>query len=187
MAERGRARGAGASGRVAWRVADVQALPYPDETFDCVLSSFGAQLAPRPLQAAGELARVARPGGFVALTAWIPRGLPGRMEELVERHAPLPDGVPGPHQWGIESVARRRLAPLLEDLQMRARTLSLRFDSADAAFEALVRAEPLDEEHREAVRPGFERLLSSCNNRPPAAEIDARYLVVLGRRRGDAV
>jgi SAM-dependent methyltransferase len=178
MVERGRARCPGAS----WRVADVEALPYDDGEFDAVLSNFGAQLAPRPAVAARELVRVARPGGFVALSAWIPRGLPGRMWELVERHAPLPDGVPGPDQWGVEPVARRRLAPLLEDLQVRVRTLPLRFDSADAAFEALLHAEPLGEQHLDAVRPRFDRLLSSCNSRAPAVEIDARYLAVVGRR-----
>jgi hypothetical protein len=105
------------------------------------------------------------------------------MDELVERFAPLPDGVPQPDRWGVEEVARRRLRPLLEDLQLRARTLPLRFDSTEAAFETLLRAHPLDEQDREALRPRFERLLSSCNNRPPAVEIDARYLAVVGRRK----
>jgi hypothetical protein len=127
--------------------------------------------------------RVTRPGGFVALAAWIPRGLPGRLDELVEPFAPLPDGVPQPDRWGVEEVVRRRLGPLLEDLQVRTRTLPLRFDSTDAAFEAMARPYPIDEQDREALRSRFERLLSSCNNRPPAVEIDARYLAVVGRRK----
>jgi SAM-dependent methyltransferase len=177
MVERGRGR----CGLAGWRVGDVQALPYPDESFDAVLSSFGACLAPRPLLAAGELTRVAKPGGLVALSAWIPRGLPGRLDELLEPYAPLPDGVPRLDRWGVEAVARRRLTPLLETLQLRSRTLTLRFDSAAAAFEALLRPHLLDDEELAAVRPGFERLLASCNNRPPAVEIDARYLVAVGR------
>jgi SAM-dependent methyltransferase len=175
----GRARCPAAS----WRVADVQELPYDDGGFDAVLSSFGAHLAPNPRRAAEELVRVARPGGFVALAAWVPRGLPGRMDELVEPLAPLPDGVPRPDRWGVEAVARRRLGSLLEDLQLRTRTLPLRFDTPEAAFVALLRPHYLDEARREAVRPAFERLLTSCNNRPPAVEIDARYLVAVGRRR----
>jgi SAM-dependent methyltransferase len=180
MAERGRARCPAAS----WRVADVQALPYDDGEFDVVLSSFGAQLAPNPQEAAAELVRVARAGGFVALAAWVPRGLPGRMEELVDPFAPLPDGVPGPDRWGVEEVVRGRLGPLLEDLQVRTRTLPLRFDSADAAFEAMIRRHPLDPEQRTALRPAFERVLGSCNNRPPAVDIGARYLAIVGRRPG---
>ena len=179
MVERGRARCPAAF----WRVADVQELPYGDGEFDAVLSSFGAHLAPNHREAAEELVRVARPGGFVALAAWIPRGLPGRMDELVERFAPLPEGVPAPDRWGVEEVVRRRLTPLLEDLQLRTRTLPLRFDSPDAAFDALLRAHPLDDQDRDALRPRFERLLSSCNSAAPAVEIDARYLVVVGRRK----
>ena len=179
MVERGKARCPAAF----WRVADVQELPYDDGEFDAVISSFGAHLAPKPSQAAGELVRVTRPGGFVALAAWIPRGLPGRMDELVERFAPLPDGVPQPDRWGIEEVVRRRLGPLLDDLQLRTRTLPLRFDSPDAAFETLLLAHPLAEQDREALRPRFERLLSSCNGGAPAVAIDARYLVSIGRRK----
>jgi SAM-dependent methyltransferase len=179
MVERGKARCPAAF----WRVADVQELPYDDGEFDAVISSFGAYMAPSPAAASAELVRVARPGGFVALTAWIPRGLPGRMDELVERFAPLPEGVPQPDRWGVEEVVRRRLGPLLEDLQLRTRTLPLRFESAEAAFEALTRAHPLDRQDREAVRPWFQRLLSSCNTAPPAVEIDARYLAVVGRRK----
>ena len=179
MVERGRLRCPSAF----WRVADVQELPYDDGEFDAVLSSFGAHLAPNPREAAEELVRVTRPGGFVALAAWIPRGLPGRMHELTERFAPLPDGVPQPDRWGVEEVARRRLGPLLEDLQLRTRTLPLRFDSPDAAFETLLRAHLLDEQDHKALRPRFERLLSSCNSGAPAVEIDARYLALVGRRK----
>jgi SAM-dependent methyltransferase len=184
MVQRGRARCGAAGERVGWRVADVQALPYPDGSFDVALSSFGASLAPRPLEAARELVRVTRQGGFVALAAWAPRGLPGRLDELIEPIAPLPDGIPSPDRWGAEAVARRRLAPLLDRLQLRSRTLPLRFESPDAAFEALLRPHLLDAEQKAALRPGFERVLGSCNNRPPAVEIDARYLVAVGQVPG---
>jgi SAM-dependent methyltransferase len=184
MVKNGRARCGAAEARVGWRVADVQDLPYPDGSFDAALSSFGACLAPRPVRAARELVRVTRPGGLVALSAWIPRGLPGRLDELVEPFAPLPDGIPRPERWGVDTVVRRRLGPMLERLQLRTRTLPFRFESVDAAYEALLRPHPLDDQQRAALRPGFERLLASCNNRPPRVEIDARYLVAVGRVPG---
>ena len=93
MVERGRARCGDA---VHWRVGDASALPYADGEFDVVASSFGAALAPRARRAARELVRVTRPGGTVALTAWVPRGLPGRLDELVEPLDPRPDGVRPP-------------------------------------------------------------------------------------------
>jgi SAM-dependent methyltransferase len=159
-----------------WRVGDVQALPYPDGEFDAVLSSFGAVLAPRARRTAGELARVAKPGGVVALAAWVPRGLPGRLDELVV----LPDGVRPPADWGVQAVLQQRLEPLLEGLEVRTRTVQLRFEDADAFFSALLRPYELDFDE---VRPWLERLLASCSTAPPPrVEIDARYLIAIGRR-----
>jgi SAM-dependent methyltransferase len=185
LADRGRERCPDAR----WRVGDVQALPYEDGAFDVVLSSFGAALAPRARRMARELVRVVRPGGVVSLTWWVPRGLPGRMDELVEGMAPLPDGIRSPADWGVQAVVRQRLEPLLEQLELRTRTVRLSFPDADAVFEALVRPTPLDGEQRAAIRPAFDELLSSCNNAPPPlgdeprpVEVDARYLIALGRR-----
>jgi SAM-dependent methyltransferase len=166
--ERGRARTLAA---VRWARADVQALPYADAAFDVVISTFGAALAPRARQTAAELARVLRPGGRLVLTAWVPRGLPGRLDE----HLPLPDGVPAPTGWADEATARRRLEPHFERLERRTRTVALAFPDPGAMAAALAVPDP--------VRPAFDRLLAAQNNRPPAAEVDARYVVWAGDRR----
>jgi SAM-dependent methyltransferase len=154
----------------AWRDLDLQDLPYPDESFDGVRSSFGAALAPRPRRMARELVRVVRPGGVVAITAWVPKGLPGRLDELLER----PEGVRAPSDWGRQDVMSQRLGPLLEGLELRTRTVQLRFADA-GAFAAALHAPP-------ALRPQFERLLASCNNAFEGVEVDARYLLATGRR-----
>ncbi len=158
----------------AWANLDLQALPYAESAFDAVLSPFGAALAPRPKRAARELLRVVRPGGVVGLTAWAPKGLPGRLDELVER----PEGVPAPSDWGRHEVATRRLDPLLEALELRTRTVQLAFASPEALFAALLRPHDLGPEQR----PALDRLLASCNNHTGGGvEIDARYLLAVGR------
>lgn len=182
MIGRGRKRSEGAGADIGWLVADAQDLPYGDASFDAVLSSFGASYAPRALRTARELVRVVRPGGLVALTAWVPRGLPGRLDELVEDVEPLPDGVLWPSAWGREAAVRRRLGPLLEDLELRTRTLRMSWPSATRAFEVLTAPYWLDEYKLAALRPAFDRLLASCNDRPPEVELNARYLIVTGRR-----
>lgn len=154
----------------AWRELDLQALPYDDEEFDAVLSSFGAALAPRPRRMARELVRVVRPGGLVAITAWVPKGLPGRLDELVDR----PEGVRAPSDWGRQEVMTERLGPLLDALEVRTRTVQLRFADADELAAAL--------QAPAAVRSQFDRLLASCNNLLEGVEIDARYLLATGRR-----
>jgi SAM-dependent methyltransferase len=173
MVERGRSR---CGDRVTWARADVQALPYDDGAFDVVISAFGAALAPRARRTAHELARVLRPGGRLVLAAWVPRGLPGRLDE----HVALPEGVLPPSAWADEETARRRLEPHLDELERRTRTVRLAFPSPDAMFEALARPFGLPDSNR----PAFDRLLAAQNNRPPAAEVDARYVLYAGRRRG---
>jgi SAM-dependent methyltransferase len=179
MVERARAR-LGDRARLA--VADARQLPYAEASFDAVLSTFGASLAPDAERAAAELARVARPGAVVCLCAWVPRGLPGGLQEHVERLAPLPAGVPSPAEWGRQAIARERLEPLLDRLELRTRTVPLSFDSIEAAFDAIAGPAPLDEEGREQLRPTFDRLLRSCNNVSVGVEISARYLIAIGRR-----
>jgi SAM-dependent methyltransferase len=134
-------------------------LPYPDAGFESVRSCFGAAAAPSPGRMARELVRVVRPGGEVAITAWSPRSLPGRLEEC---------------DWGDQAVTTRRLGPLLEGLELRTRSVQLRFPDADALAAALG-VEPRMREH-------FDQLLASCNNRSEGVEVDARYLLAIGRR-----
>jgi hypothetical protein len=71
---------------------------------------------------------------------------------------------------------------LLDELQLLTRTVPLRFPSPEAFFDALLRPLPLGPHDRDAVRPELERVLASCNNRPPEVEVGARYLIALGRR-----
>ena len=160
MVARGRAR----VPRASWLRADVQDLPYPDGAFDHVLSSFGAVLAPRPKRAARELVRVCARGGTVAITAWTPGSLPGRVEGLVHR----PEGVRSPADWGREAVARRRFESLLEDVIVQTRTIVLTFPDEDALLAALLRPHGLDD----------APALRGCG-----AQVRAQYLLVRGRRR----
>lgn len=61
---------------ISWREADVEALPYEDESFDAALCQFGLMLFPAPEAALHEMKRVLRPGGRLAVAVF------GALEEL---------------------------------------------------------------------------------------------------------
>jgi hypothetical protein len=69
---------------------------------------------------------------------------------------------------------------VLESLERRTRTVALRFHSPDAMWDALAVPLGLDD----SARPAFDRLLAAQNNSPPKVDVDARYVVYAGRRRG---
>ena len=88
---------------VDWVAGDAEDLPFGDESFDAVLSTFGVQFAPRHAVAAQELARVCRPGGTIGLVNWTPAGQVGELLRTVGRYMPAPPAfASSPPLWGSE-------------------------------------------------------------------------------------
>ena len=95
---------------------DVEALPYPDASFDAVLSQYGHMFAPRPELAVAEMLRVLKPGGRIAFSTWPPELFIGRMFSLVGQYLPPPPGVPPVTLWGDPNVVRERLGDKVVEL-----------------------------------------------------------------------
>lgn len=76
-----------------------------DDSFDLVVSIFGAMFAPRPLDVAKEVVRVTRPGGRIVMGNWIPND-PTFVAQLLRVSTayspPPPEGFVSPMTWGIE-------------------------------------------------------------------------------------
>ena len=100
---------------IDWREGDAESLPFPDESFDVVMSSCGLMFAPDQQRVAQEVARVTRPGGRIAIQAWTPESGVGRMFRVVSRYVPPPAGVPSPFEWGDEEKVRSLLGASFED------------------------------------------------------------------------
>jgi SAM-dependent methyltransferase len=104
---------------------DVEALPYPDASFDVVLSQFGHMFAPRPAQAVSEMLRVLKPGGRIAFSTWPPELVIGRLFDLVTTYLPGPPGAAAPSEWGEPRVVGARLGEAVRDVEFHRDELSI--------------------------------------------------------------
>jgi len=85
---------------VQFQVADAEKLPFPDASFDAVVSTFGVMFTPNQQQAAHELVRVCKAGGRIGLANWTPAGFIGQLFRMLGSHVPPPAGVKSPALWG---------------------------------------------------------------------------------------
>ncbi len=111
LLEHARANSDIAGCNIDWTEGDAENLPYPDASFDVVLSQFGHMFAPRPDVVVREMRRVLKPGGRVAFATWPPEHFVGRFFALVGKHSPAPPpGASPPPLWGSVPVINERLA-----------------------------------------------------------------------------
>ena len=110
LIEQARARAREAGVQAEFREGDAEQLPFPDASFDVIISVFGAMFAPRPERVTSELLRACRPGGTIAMANWTPSGFVGKMFALSAKHVPPPPGIPAPSMWGDEAVVRERFS-----------------------------------------------------------------------------
>jgi ubiquinone/menaquinone biosynthesis C-methylase UbiE len=97
LLEEARARAAREGLRIRFDEGFAETLPYPDGSFDVLVSMFGIMFSPLPATVASEMARVLRPGARLALANWTPSGFGGKMSAVVGRYLPpLPQGTISP-------------------------------------------------------------------------------------------
>ena len=100
LLERARERAAAERLDLEFREADAEALPFPDGSFDVVVSTFGVMFTPDQDRAAAEMIRVCRRGGRIGLANWTPEGFIGQVFKTIGRHLPPPTGARSPALWG---------------------------------------------------------------------------------------
>ena len=85
--------------------ADAENLPFDDESFDVIISTFGVAFAPNQKKAATELLRVCASGGRIALANWVPGDFIAEIFKIVTKFAPAAKGLASPLIWGnLESL-----------------------------------------------------------------------------------
>jgi ubiquinone/menaquinone biosynthesis C-methylase UbiE len=158
-----------------FRRGDAEAPPFPDESFDAVLSNFGLLHLGHPERAVSEFARVLRPGGRVALTVWdVPertRLLGVFVDAVAAAGATAPTDIPvGPPFFRFsddEEFARLLVDAGLEEPVVRTLSFVQSIPSPDGLWQgmlggtvrtsALVLRQPRD--IQEEIRAAFDRIV----------------------------
>ncbi len=104
-----REKASAAGVEIEWVEGDAQQLPFEDDRFDRVLSTFGHMFAPDHERTAAELKRVTRGDGAISICCWTPEGAIGRMFRTIAQLAPPQPGTSSPLLWGTEDHVRELL------------------------------------------------------------------------------
>jgi SAM-dependent methyltransferase len=176
---------------ITFELGDAEELPYPDDSFDIVLSTFGVMFTPNHGKVADEVVRVCRPQGRIGLANWTPEGFVGNMLKTVGSHAPPPPGVQSPVLWGTEQHLHEIFGDRV-DLDIQERDFVFRFHSADHYVEVfsnfygpiVTALGRLDEDGGRRLKTDLKGLaLSFGHPIEDSFEIPSSYLEVVGRVR----
>ncbi len=129
LLDKGRARAQAEGLQVRFEPADAEALPYPDGSFDVVLSTFGAMFTPDHARVANEMLRVVRSGGRIGLANWTSQGFIGRLFQVIGAYIPPPAGLQSPAHWGSEPHIVALFGVQAEGLRSERRHFHFRYRS----------------------------------------------------------
>lgn len=183
-------------------IADAEDLPMADDAFDVVVSNFAHIFAPRHDVVAGEMARVCRPGGVVACTAWAHDDNPHRGAfDIVQRYLGSEDGQgeagpgddPSNADWGDPAYLRDRFASHDVDMTVERHVIEWRFPSLEAHEDLILTASGPYRRLREALEAKgvWDRAwaeIRELDRRSNKADdgtyaMDQEYLLAVGHRR----
>lgn len=129
LLEKGRMRAQAEGLTVEFQTADAEYLPFGSETFDVVLSTFGAMFTPQHERPAQEMLRVVRSGGRIGLTNWTPEGFIGQLFKVIGAYTPPPVGLKSPALWGTEPHIVELFGTRAADIRTTRRHFNFRYRS----------------------------------------------------------
>jgi len=130
LLEKGKARADAEGLKVAFQIADAEQLPFADESFDVVLSTFGAMFTPDHARPAREMLRVVRGGGRIGLANWTPEGFIGQLFKAIGAYIPPPAGLKSPALWGTEPHIVALFGPQAADIRCMRKLFNFRYRSS---------------------------------------------------------
>lgn len=132
LLETGRKKAAEADVEIEWVEGDAEELPFDDDSFDYVFSTFGHMFAPRHRRVADEMARVCRSGGTIGICCWTPEGTVGEVFRAGGRFMPPPpDFASPPVLWGTRDHVRDMFAAVATDFAFEEHSATVEWESID--------------------------------------------------------
>ncbi len=131
LLDQARVRAAAERLHVMFELGDAEALDFPDETFEYVLSTFGVMFAPDQTRAARELLRVCKSGGKIGLANWTPGGFAGHMFRIVAQHLPPSPALKPPPLWGTRERLQELFGARAKSIAIEPRSFMMRYESVD--------------------------------------------------------
>lgn len=156
---------------IVTEVADAEALPYGDGSFDAVMSTFGAMFTPDHERPAKEMVRVCRPGGKIGLANWTPEGFIGQLFRVIGMYVPPPPGLKSPALWGTKAHISELFAADASAITARTKDFMFRYRSDDHWIEifrtyygpVVKTFENMDLETRAALHADLKALIARFN------------------------
>lgn len=175
LLDRARERAAAERLTIEFREADAEALPFADESFDVVVSTFGVMFTPDQDRAASELVRVSKHGGKIGLANWTPESFIGQLFKTIGKHLPPPPGVKSPALWGTRARLIELFEPYASSVKTAQRNFVFRYRSP--------------EHWLEIFRSYYGPLLKAFAALPPEAQaaLESDVITLIGQfnRSGD--
>jgi SAM-dependent methyltransferase len=135
LLEAGRTRAQADGYEIRFQEADAENLPFPDASFDAVMSSFGVMFTPDQEKAAAELARVCKPGGKIGLANWTPESFIGQVFKTIGKYIPPAPGVKSPALWGTKDRLQELFGSSAQEIQVDTRQFTFRYRSPEHFLE----------------------------------------------------
>lgn len=172
---------------------DAEDLPYPDASFDAVISTFGCMFVPRHDAVAYEMARVLKPGGVLAFTTWKPEGPNHRLLSITAPYLPpRVHTLPSPLDWGRPEYLQDLLDQYVTDLRHESGDAPWIVESPTEALDMLFRRalgptvytyRKFDDETKKCVRADAMALMRDCQEPDGSVRLSRDYLLTTARRR----
>jgi ubiquinone/menaquinone biosynthesis C-methylase UbiE len=192
LLKQGKARAEAEGLTIAFQEADAENLPFADESFDAVLSTFGVMFTADHDMAASEMLRVCKSGGKIGMANWTPDGFIGQLFKTLGKYLPPPAGVRSPALWGTRARLTEMFGPSAASVQTEPRHYVFRYHSPlhfvelfKTYYGPMLKAfEALDGAPRKLLRADIMALISRMNRANDGTVVlPSEYLEVVITKR----